>query len=127
MGVVLVAMVMALSRGLDTDQLRPQSKQVAEYVEREAQPGEPVVRGIGEVNALKVYLHGHPILDESGDDQDAWDRLAAGGSAFLVHGEVGELTHPAALRGAGGSLRAGGEQAVPRPAAPGRGPLRRAG
>jgi hypothetical protein len=90
-GLVLVAVLLALTNGLDVDQLRPQSRQVAQYLEREMPAGEPVLRGLGDVNALRVYLHGHPILNESGDDQPAWHRAATGGSTFLVRGEVGAL------------------------------------
>jgi hypothetical protein len=88
---VLLGVTLALVRGLDPDQLRPQSKEVAQYIEREVPPGEPIVRGLGEVNSLKVYLDGHSILDEFNNDQPAWQRADAGGSAFLVRGEVGAL------------------------------------
>ena len=99
---VLVAMLLALGHGLDRDQLRPQSREVAEYLEDEAPPGQPIVRGLGDVNALKVYLHGHPILDEFADDAPAWRRAAAGGSVFLVRGEVGALAVLPRFAGPGG-------------------------
>jgi hypothetical protein len=87
---IVVPNVVAGVRSLDHSRRRPDSPAIADYIERNARPGDKVATGLGDVGALPLYLRGHEVLTD--EDPSVWRAAARGRTVFLSRGEVGALT-----------------------------------
>ncbi len=100
-GVMLLVVGVASVRSLDPSRRRPESPAVAHYLDREVSSRDRIVRGLGDVNALPVYLPAtRKVLNE--DDDTAWSGLSPSGFVYLVRGEVGDLALLPRFTGPGG-------------------------
>jgi hypothetical protein len=81
--ITLALFAVAAVRSLDDANQRPPYKQVAQYIDRTARPGEPVVAGEQELLAT-LFEKDHPLLTAGFDDGPAYARAASGARPVFI-------------------------------------------